>query len=169
MDTENRRKQIFLMLKNAVSPISGAEIANRFSVSRQVIVQDIAILRAENKDIISTYRGYMLYRRNKAFRRTFEVKHGRGDMFEELATIVDCGGEVLDAVIEHEVYGSVSVELHINSRSDIEEFIEKMDRYGAQPLTALTDGHHFHTVECDDEKKLDSIEQKLAQKGYLVR
>ena len=55
-----RRDGILSLLEESDTPLSGTELAHRFKVSRQVIVQDIALLRAEDKKILSTYRGYVL-------------------------------------------------------------------------------------------------------------
>ena len=75
---EVRREQILQMLKNQGVPLSGATLARQFHVSRQVIVQDIALMRAENHRILSTNKGY-LYRteewENTQPKRVFYVKH----------------------------------------------------------------------------------------------
>lgn len=54
MEGEKRREQLIALLKQADIPVSGTDLAKRLGVSRQVIVQDIALLRAVNKNILST-------------------------------------------------------------------------------------------------------------------
>ena len=55
-----RREKLLSMLAKSKEPIAGAEMAKQLSVSRQVIVQDIALLRAADNNIVSTNRGYVL-------------------------------------------------------------------------------------------------------------
>ena len=63
MDAKTRRKEILNIIKYNMEPVSGSALAKKLNVSRQVIVQDIALLRAENNDIISTHKGYINKRR----------------------------------------------------------------------------------------------------------
>ena len=170
MDAEERRGQIITLLKDSSKPISGTELAKRLSVSRQVIVQDIALLRAGNKNILSTNKGYLLYDDHapeKTYRRTVRVRHTNDQILDELYTIVDYGGRVRDVVVEHDIYGQITVDLIINNRLDVAEFVDRMNRYNAQPLKVLTGDYHYHTVTAESEKNLDFIEQELRKKGYL--
>ena len=170
MDAETRRKQIIELLKENDRPLSGTELAKRLSVSRQVIVQDIALLRAEDKKILSTYRGYVLDRESEKKRkciRVFCVCHSTKDTQDELQTIVDYGGHVLDVAVDHPLYGQIRADLIINNRLDVAEFVDRMNRYNAQPLKVLTGDYHYHTVTAESEKNLDFIEQELRKKGYL--
>ena len=127
MDGDKRRQQIMEILNQETSPVSGAELAKRAGVSRQVVVQDIALLRAENKEIMSTNKGYVLYKpqqgAEKARVRVFRVNHDTEHMLDELQTIVDYGGRILDVSIEHALYGQISVDLIINNRLDALEFV----------------------------------------------
>ena len=165
MDGDKRRQQIMEILNQETSPVSGAELAKRAGVSRQVVVQDIALLRAENK-------GYVLYKpqqgAEKARVRVFRVNHDTEHMLDELQTIVDYGGRILDVSIEHALYGQISVDLIINNRLDALEFVNQMAMSRDQPLKVLTGGCHYHTVAADSEKNLDMIEMELQRKGYLV-
>ena len=165
-----RREKIIEIMSNQKEPVSGSDLAKKFSVSRQVIVQDIALLRAEDKKILSTYRGYVLDRESEKKRkciRVFCVCHSTKDTQDELQTIVDYGGHVLDVAVDHPLYGQIRADLIINNRLDVEEFVERMDRYKAQPLKVLTGDYHYHTVTAESEKNLDFIEQELRKKGYL--
>ena len=53
MDGNKRRQAIIDILKNSLQPVSGTYLAKTLQVSRQVIVQDIALLRAGDYDIYS--------------------------------------------------------------------------------------------------------------------
>lgn len=165
-----RREKIIEILKKSTAPVSGSGLADKLNVSRQVIVQDIALLRATNKNILSTNKGYILYHDNmEKFTRTFHVCHGDNQIEDELNTIVDNSGRVLDVVVEHEIYGQITVDLIINSRRDVKDFIERLQKSSsAKPLKELTNGEHYHTVEADSEEDLDIVESELRKKKYLI-
>lgn len=170
MEGEKRREQLLLLLQRADTPISGTELAKQLGVSRQVIVQDIALLRAVNKNILSTNKGYVLYALEMGAgktKRSFAVNHSNEQMSDELYSIVDYGGKVLDVVVEHDIYGQITVELNLRNRLDVDEFVERITSSKSQPLNVLTDSNHWHTVEADSEKVLDKIENVLREKGYL--
>ncbi len=86
---------------------------------------------------------------------------------DELYTIVDYGGKVLDAVVEHDIYGQITVDLMLCNRMDVDEFMERIRKSKSQPLNVLTGGKHWHTVEADTEPMLQVIGEKLREKGYL--
>ena len=46
MDGQTRREQILKMLEESEQPISGSTLAHQLGVSRQIIVGDVALLRA---------------------------------------------------------------------------------------------------------------------------
>lgn len=165
-----RRKKIIELMLEQKEPISGSDLAKKFGVSRQVIVQDIALLRATNKNILSTNKGYFLYHPEKGLqkpKRSFCVQHTTAQMQDELYTIVDYGGKVLDAVVEHDIYGQITVDLMLCNRMDVDEFMERIRKSTSQPLNVLTGGRHWHTVEADTELMLDIIGEKLRGKGYI--
>lgn len=169
MEGEKRREQIIQLLKNAQGPISGGELARLLGVSRQVVVQDIALLRASDRNIVSTTKGYLLFiKETGKYRRIFSVYHEDSQTEDELNTIVDNGGKALDVIVEHEIYGQITVDLLVENRRDVREFIQKLQSETARPLNILTDGRHFHTVEADSEETLDRIELELKQKNYLI-
>lgn len=160
------------LLNEEGQPVSGGDLARRLGVSRQVVVQDIALLRAENEKIMSTNKGYLLHREedgNKwAYIRIFRTSHRTEDTLDELNTIVDYGGRLKNVLIEHQLYGQIEVDLIINNRLDAAEFVQHMKSSRDQPLNVLTGGCHYHTVEADSEKNLDFIEAELKKKGYLL-
>lgn len=170
MKGEARRKEIIEILKKAREPISGNDIACRLGVSRQVIVQDMALLRTSYQNIISTSKGYILYEetpKREWFRREIKVKHGKEDIVRELDCIVDAGGWVVDVIIEHEIYGRLKGDLIIHNRADVREFMHKVEEHQTRPLTDLTEGVHFHTIEAEQETTLNAVEKALAEAGLL--
>lgn len=169
MEGATRREKLIEILEQSKEPISGTELAKRLHVSRQVIVQDIALLRAVNKNILSTTKGYIIYvRENKKVNRCFLMKHEPEKMEDELNCIVDLGGKVLDVIVTHSIYGEIKADLIINSRQDIKDFVKKIDEDNTRPLSTLTENIHLHTIEADSETILDRIEEALKEKGYLL-
>ena len=170
MTGEMRREQMLQMLKKQESPTSGASLAKFFSVSRQVIVQDIALMRAENHRILSTNKGY-IYRseeqQNTQPKRVFCVKHSTEQVLDEFLTVIELGGKVLDVAVEHELYGQIRVDLLIETIQDAQEFVNRMLVCKDNPLKVLTDDCHYHTVAAPSEKLLDLIHKELEAKGYL--
>lgn len=170
MTGEERRNQILQMLQTRTAPLSGTALAEHFHVSRQVIVQDIALMRAENHDVLSTNRGYLCRRTESAPslpKRVFFVRHTTGQVLEEFETILELGGRVLDVVVEHELYGQIRVELLIETKQDAREFYDKLLRSRDKTLKVLTDDCHYHTVAAPSDTLLDLIEQALLKKGFL--
>lgn len=126
MEGSERREKILELLQNSTKPVSGSEMASIFDVSRQVIVQDIALLRAVNKNILATSKGYILYQQHREqYHRCYCVHHTYEEMTDELMTIVENGGKVLDVTIDHDVYGPISVDLILENRRDVENFLRK--------------------------------------------
>ena len=169
MEGDVRREKIIDILEKSSRPVSGTELSELLGVSRQIIVQDIALLRAINKSILSTNKGYILYHESRfKCKRSFHVFHDDSQIEDELNTIVDNNGKVLDVVVEHDIYGQITVDLIICSRRDVREFVEKIRNNKTKPLKELTGGVHYHTVEADTEADLDIIEEELKKKGYLI-
>ena len=113
MTGSERRDQIINQIKKSSIPVSGAQLAKEFDVSRQVIVQDIALIRTAGYDIISTNRGYIL-NTQKAISRVFKVQHTDEQTEEELYEIVDLGGCVENVMVNHRVYGHMAAPLGIH-------------------------------------------------------
>lgn len=170
MEGNERREELIKLLNRQNTPISGTELAKIFGVSRQVIVQDIALLRANDKNILSTNKGYILFSPDPTqnrWRRSYPMFHTAEQMREELYTIVDCGGKILDVVVSHEIYGQITCDLILNNRIDVDDFLSRIEKSDNNPLSFLTGGAHWHTVEADKEETLDLIEKLLLQKGFL--
>lgn len=168
MTPEERRSAILELIRESRRPVSGTLLAKTYGVSRPIIVQDIALLRAADWDIISTNRGYILLDK-PVYQRVFKVNHNDEQMEDELVTMVDNGGHVKDVIVEHAVYGELKGKLDLSSRRDVKEFMERMKADQGVSLKSMTNGYHFHTVEAEDEETLDRIEQELQNKGYLVK
>ena len=165
MTAIERRNAIYQVL-SADTPISATALAGRFGVTRQVVVGDIALLRAEGRSVIATPRGYIIPAPD-GFLRTIACVHNAAQTRDELNAMVDCGCTVIDVVVEHPVYGQLTAPLAISSRYDVEQFIEKMTSASASPLSALTEGIHLHTLSCPDAQVFDHLCDKLREMGML--
>ena len=163
-----RRQAVAQALEEAVEPVSAAALAERFSVSWQIIVGDVALLRAGGTDILATPRGYLLGGRGGGVERTVACVHAPEEMERELNAIVDAGGEVVDVIVEHPVYGQLTGLLGVRSRYDVAEFVRRVEEHGARPLSALTGGIHLHTVRCPDEKTFRRVRKSLEAENFLL-
>lgn len=165
-----RRQYIIELLKKEDKPIRGQYIAEKTGVSRQVIVTDIALLRANEEPIIATNRGYLYMQdepANHVYRRIIICKHPPERTEEELTTIVDYGVTVINVIVEHPIYGDITGSLMLNSRYDVKQFMSHIENKGATLLSVLTDGLHLHTLEADSIEKLDAVCEKLKEMGIL--
>lgn len=168
MEGNKRREKLIEILNKQTEPISGGILSKMLGVSRQVIVQDIALLRASDINILSTTKGYMLYTLNPPMaKRTLKVRHTTEQIEDELCTIVDHGGRVLEVFVHHEIYGQINTDLVIRNRQDVYNFVKKVEEKKVVPLKELTANIHQHTIEADSEKILDQVEKALEAKGYL--
>lgn len=168
MNTEERRKQVLYMLKKANDPISASVIAKHLNVSRQIIVGDVALLRASGNTILATPKGYVFEDSNlKIFPYVglLACNHHMGGLKDELYIIVDYGGTAIDVTVEHSIYGQLSGLLNISSRYDVDQFIQKVTTEGAKPLSNLTGGIHLHHIGCKDKQTFDIIKRKLTDIG----
>lgn len=164
MNGEDRRKEIVRSLGR--EPCTATALARRLGVSRQVIVQDVAILRAEGARILSTNRGYVAAGAGHA--RVFKVRHSDAEVREELYLVADAGGRVEDVFVWHKVYGKIVAPMHIASRRAADEFMQQLESGVSVPLKNVTGGYHYHTVSADSEAVLDRIEGELRARGFLA-
>ena len=167
MDAQTRRETIAQRLRQSPTPVSASALARECSVSRQVVVGDVALLRAGGLDILATARGYILARPEPGVIRTVACAHPRENMARELELMVDHGCRVLDVVVEHPVYGQLTGQLGLSSRYDVGEFVRKVEENQALPLSALTMGVHLHTLRCPSEEAAQRVLEALAQEGVL--
>lgn len=166
---DKRRNQILKTLTSAEAPIPGAALASAAGVSRQVVVQDIALLRSRGWPIQSTNRGYVVEREATRPSRLFKCRHSVEETPDELNLIVDLGGHVRDVLVNHRVYGRLSCELGIASRRDVRTYMEAIRSGKSSPLMLITSGYHFHHVTAESEEVLDEIERALGEAGFLAQ
>ncbi|OIJ16572.1 transcription repressor NadR [Anaerobacillus alkalilacustris] len=168
---EERRELLLQWLMETDSPITGNDLATKTNVSRQVIVQDISILKARNYPILATSQGYIFIKEQlkvDLHSKVIACKHSPEDAIHELNIIVDHGGIVKDVVVEHQVYGEITASLMIRNRKDVKEFISKINSTNASLLSQLTGGVHLHTIEARTQEEINEICIALAQAGYLL-
>lgn len=171
MNSGERRIRIREQLAIAGGPVKGAMLASLFSVSRQIVVQDIAVLRAEGASIVATPQGYLLLpgRVTGMLTKTVVTRHNdSASMEDELRIMVDRGARVLNVIVEHPLYGEIAGNLMIFTRSDVDRFMEKMRESDGEPLSTLTGGVHLHTLEVPDETTWSSVLDGLREKNYLL-
>ncbi len=164
-----RREKIKDILSNTSVPVSASKLAKECDVSRQIIVGDIALIRAGGLDIQATPRGYILSKqpKNDFYEGCIACLHTQDMLETELYTILDFGGSIIDVTVTHAVYGEISANLQLNSRFDADLFLQKLKNTEARPLSALTDGVHLHKIRCASKEIFDRICDALKQKGIL--
>lgn len=166
MTASQRREAILEILSQADSPVSAGTLAGRLGVSRQLIVGDVALLRAGGAAVAATSRGYVVEREQTGLIRRIACRHTAQDMEAELQMMVDNGCTVLDVIVEHPVYGQLTGALGLTSRYDVRQFILRSN--SAQPLSLLTEGVHLHTLSCPDEASVQRVRAELAGAGFLL-
>ena len=156
------------VLRESEEAVSATSLAKRFSVSRQIIVGDIALLRAASHEISATPRGYVLQKhRAEQPTRTIACRHDDQLLAQELYTVVDNGCGLLDVIVEHPLYGQISGSLQIFSRYDADAFLRKLEKNRANPLCALTNGVHLHTLSCPSQEAYERVLEGLREQGIL--
>jgi uncharacterized protein len=169
-DAARRRRQIVGWLRGHGRPVPGGEIANHFRVSRQCLVQDVAILRASGEEILATPRGYRLPAdSNEGHRAILACKHPPERTEEELQILLDHGVRVLDVIVEHPLYGELRGSLMLESRADLQDFLEHVRRSRAALLSSLTNGVHLHTVEASRPEMISRAKVQLRARGFLLK
>ena len=166
MHSDKRRKAIAELLRAADGPISASALAEKFSVSRQIIVGDIALLRSAGEEILATTRGYVTPDAPRGLVRRVAVRHTPQEMEAELDAIVDNGCTVIDVIVDHPIYGQLTGPLQISNRYEVGQFIERCEN--AEPLSRLTDGIHLHTLSCPDGAALERVKGALRALGLLL-
>ena len=169
MNAKLRRSAILARLKHENGPVSATALAKEHGVSRQIIVGDIALLRAGGEPISATPRGYLLDRENAGELHTVAVRHTTQEMERELQMCVDNGCTVLDVVVEHPVYGQLVGQLQLSSRYDVEQFLNRSRSGAARPLSDLTGGIHLHRLLCPDEAAYQRVCRQLDEAGILLK
>ncbi len=168
MRAKERRVELANLLMSRKEAISGGELSKIYGVSRQIIVQDITILKASGYDILSTHSGYVLQKSPHA-ERVLNLCHKPEETERELMTIVDLGGAIVDVFVKHKVYGKISAPLNIFSELQVRQFIDGVRSGESSELMSITGGYHYHTLRADSEEQLDRIEKELSRLGFLVK
>lgn len=167
---KERRKLILQWLQESETPITGSIIAKKTNVSRQVIVQDISLLKAKNQPIIATAQGY-IYLGNQeqtGIKQVVACRHLPEATKGELLIMVDHGVTVVDVIVEHPIYGEITASLMLKNRQDVHQFINKVSETQASLLSELTDGVHLHTVKAETKKQIEDMCQSLKKAGFLL-
>lgn len=165
---QERREQILKILRESNKPVAGTELARQMDVSRQVIVQDMALIRANGIEVVSTNRGYIIVE-EKAAQRVFKVIHTDEEVEEELNLFVDHGAKVEDVFVYHKVYGVIKATMNIKSRRDVRKYMEEISSGKSTNLKNLTSNYHYHTIVAEDEQILDQIQEELSRRGFLAK
>lgn len=168
MNGQERRQEIVEILKNSSIPLSGTELARQLGVSRQVIVQDMALIRVSGVEILSTNRGYVI-QDAKNISRVYKVLHTEEQVEEELNLYVDMGGKVEDVFVYHKIHGVIRVDLTIRSRADVKRYMQQISSGKSTQLMKLTSNYHYHTVTAENKETLDMIQEELEKKGFLAK
>ncbi len=171
IDGNERRAQLISYLKKRSAPVNGTELSGLFAVSRQVIVQDIALLRVSGHSILSTNRGYMLYEEPSAscgHTAVIRVRHTPRETLDEMKAVVEYGGSLLDVFVEHDLYGQIRADLDIRNLSDAETFCDRLLSSSSLPLNTLTGEYHYHTITAPSPKVMKLILAELDQLGFLM-
>ena len=168
MTASTRRQNLLEDLKNADQPISASAFAQKYSVSRQIIVGDVALLRASGQNIISTPRGYIIPGQAIGKICTIACRHTADQMRDELYAIVDQGCLIRDVIVEHPLYGQLTGNLALASRFDVDRYLERSRESAAQPLSLLTEGIHLHTIECPSGEAFRKVKERLKDLHILL-
>lgn len=167
MDANTRRTKIVRILESGKT-FNATQLAERFGVTRQIIVSDIARLRSAGNDILSGKNGYSVLK-PQGVAITVTCRHNINQLQRELYAVVDNGGEISDEAIEHPVYGTVRISVNISSRHTADAFIQNLRESRAGLLSELTGGLHSHTVRANDNETLERIKAQLSEMGILAR
>ena len=169
MKADERRNSIIEMLMREKKAIKGTTLAESFNVTRQIIVKDIAILRAKGNNIIATPDGYMINDDNSSrVKSVIAVNHNNEDVIKELEIVVKYGGIIEDVIVEHPLYGEIKGILMIKNLNDLNKFRNALKEINAKPLSILTNGVHLHTISADSIENMELIKEELKENGFIL-
>ena len=167
MKAPDRRKAIVNRLLSATEAVTGSALSEEFGVSRQIIVRDITALKNAGCDILSTHNGYVV-EKSPLKERVFKLHHTTQQTEDELGTVIELGGVVVDVFVWHKVYGKLTALLNISTNAHIKKFIDGVRSGKSVELMHITGGYHYHTIRADSECTLDLISDALENKGYIA-
>lgn len=169
MNSDERREQLLHILKTSNKPVKGVDLAKKLNVTRQIVVKDIALLRASGIDILATSTGYIIYTiKNHEYKIKCKNHPNDDHLLLELQTIIDLGGKVKDVIVNHPTYGNIKAELNITSNRDLKIFMENSKKCGFKQLSSLSQDYHIHTIEVPDEQTLEEIKRELKEVNILL-
>lgn len=168
MNSIERREDIFKLLLKSEIPLKGIDIAKKYSVTRQVIVKDIAILRAKGHNIIATPDGYLVNKNENKVKAIIAVNHREDQMIEEMSIVIKYGGIIEDVIVEHPLYGEIRGMLMIKNYNELNKFIKKYSEQEARLLSVLTKGIHIHTIAAENNSDLEAIISELREHDFIV-
>ena len=168
MNSIERRDNIINLLLESNEPIKGNVIAKKYSVTRQVIVKDIAILRAKGKNIIATPDGYIINKNENKVKAIIAVIHNEEEMFDEMSIVIKYGGTIEDVIVEHPLYGEITAMLMIKNYNELNKFVQKYQEQRARLLSVLTNGVHLHTISAENEDDINLIISELKKCNFIV-
>lgn len=168
MNSIERRDSIIKLLLESNKPLKGTTIAEKYAVTRQVIVKDIAILRAKGENIIATPDGYIVNNNEGKVKAIIAVTHDEEQMFEEMSIVIKYGGIIEDVIVEHPLYGEIKGMLMIKNFNELNKFIMKYKEQKAKLLSVLTNGVHLHTIAADTEDDIELIIAELKERNFVV-
>jgi uncharacterized protein len=168
MNSIERRDNIVNLLLESNEPIKGDVIAKKYSVTRQVIVKDIAILRAKGKNIIATQDGYIINKNKNKVKAIIAVTHSEEEMFDEMSIVIKYGGIIEDVIVEHPLYGEITAMLMVKNYNELNKFVQKYEEQRARLLSVLTNGVHLHTISADNKEDINLIISELKKCNFIV-
>ena len=170
MDAAARRQAILEKLGKASGPVSAGALASELGVSRQIVVGDVALLRAGGARIDATPRGYRIQQKAAGYTGLVACVHNTADeMRRELYTVADQGGTVVDVIVENALYGEIRANLNVASRYDADAFVKQAEAAPDSLLSRMTGGVHLHTIRCADQEAFERIRGALEEAGLLYR
>ena len=168
MNSVDRRENIIKLLLESNEPIKGSVIARKYLVTRQVIVKDIAILRAKGENIIATPDGYIINKKENKVKAIIAVTHNEEEMFNEMSIVIKYGGTIEDVIVEHPLYGEIAAMLMIKNYNELNKFVQKYQEQKARLLSVLTNGVHLHTISAESEDDINLIISELKKHNFIV-
>ena len=168
MNSIERRDNIVKLLIESNKPIKGTVIAHKYGVTRQIIVKDIAILRATGQDIIATPDGYIINRKDKKIKAIIAVNHTEEEMFDEMNSVIKYGGTIEDVIVEHPLYGEIRGMLMVRNLNELNKFMTKHRNQKAKLLSVLTNGIHLHTISAENNENIELIISDLKKNNFII-
>ena len=162
-----RRTELLRILRETEEPVTGSKLSATLGVSRQAIVNDIALLRATGEAIAAGPQGYRMADGSRGVTAVIRCHHEPTRGREELEILLDRGVSVLDVGVDHSIFGEVRARIVVESRADIDRHTETITKAGEAPLSVITRGIHSHTVRAPSRDALEAAKRELRERGIL--